>query len=555
MKKFCTIFILLTICHLAKAQVYEDFLGAGHTIGMKITSSGQTANDSNSYVVTGTRLKPDLIGASRFLAQASLGASYEDIVHVNEIGIDAWMEEQFALPVQSFAGRYDEMYADITSQISEDNHLNRYGSQVFYDFLVKEPDVLRQKVALALSQIFVVSPYHGSALSDRTHYNMTYYDFLYQGAFGNYRDLLENISLSYPMATYLSHFMNQKADIIEKTFPDENYAREIMQLFSIGLLELNRDGTPKLDADGNTIPTYNINHITEMAKVFTGLAIGELDDGTINDNFFRTWGFNGRAPLIMFDEFHSKGEKNILPGVTIPAGQDGMVDIMQAIDILFNHDNVGPFLSKRMIQHLVKSNPSPAYVNRVASAFENNGQGVRGDFKAMVEAILLDPEARDCDWIGNTSNGKLIQPLERMTTIFKAFDISTPSDKYYFNDFGEVYEEVNQSFWSSPSVFNFFSPFYAEDEHVAPENLVSPEFQILNSVTAITYINGVESMVKTRPFRNMTLVNPDGRFLGFNPDDDPMLDFSDEIALYNNCLLYTSPSPRDATLSRMPSSA
>ena len=534
MKPLYTLLTLLIFLNISFAQVYDDHLGAGNVIGVKVSSSGQEQNDSSAYAISGTQIKPDLVGASRFLAQATLGASYEEIENLTVIGIDAWLDDQFSLPSNSFAQKYDEMYAEILGMISEDNHLDRYGSFVFYDMMINEPDVLRQKVAFALSQIFVISPYHGSTLSGETHYNMTYYDFLYKGAFGNYEDILRNITLSYTMGSYLSHFMNQKADIIEKTYPDENFAREIMQLFSIGLNELNQDGTPKLDSEGNPIPTYNIGHITEMAKIFTGLGVGEKADGVTNDNFFRTWDFNGRAPMIMFEEFHSKGEKNILPGVTIPAGQSGMQDIEQTLDILFNHPNVAPFMAKRLIQHMVKSNPSAAYVNRISTVFNNNGEGVRGDIKAIIKAILLDPEARDCDWIDDVNNGKLIQPLERFTTLFKAFDISTPSGRVWFNDFSEWYEETSQSFYSSPSVFNFFSPFFAEDEIVAPKDMVSPEFQILNSVTAIAYINEMENAIKVRPFRNNTAVNDTGRWLASNEEDEPLLDFTDELAIYNN---------------------
>ncbi len=534
MNKIYALVVCLIFTLEIHAQVYDDYLGAGNVIGMKVTSSSQEQNDSSFYAISGTQLKPDLIGASRFLSQATMGASYEDIENLTTVGIDAWFEEQFNLPYKSFTQRYDELHEEILGIITEDDHLNRYMSYVFYEKLVKDKDFLRQRIAFALSQIFVISPYHGSSLNNGSHYNVVYYDFLYSGAFGNYKDLLENISLSLPMGRYLSHFMNQKADIVEKTFPDENYAREIMQLFSIGLHQLNPDGTPILDAEGNNIPTYDISNITEMAKIFTGLGVGEKADGVTNDNFFRTFDFNGRAPMIMFEEYHSKGEKNILPGVTIPAGQAGMEDINQTLDILFNHPNVAPFLSKRLIQHLIKSNPSPAFVNRISTVFNNNGSGVRGDFKAVVKAILLDPEARDCNWIDNNDNGKLIQPLERFTTLFKAFDVSTPSGRVWFDDYNLLFEETSQTFLSSPTVFNFFSPFYAEDEYVSPKGLISPEFEILNSVTAIAYINEMENSIKIRPFRNQTAPNDSGRYLGINNDDEPLLDFTDEIALYEN---------------------
>ncbi len=525
-------FLLLSIFSIGYSQTYDDHLGAGNTIGVNVSSSSNQDGDSTSHIISGTQLKPDLIGASRFLSQASLGSSFADIEHLSNIGIDAWLEEQFNLPAQSFAQRYNEIYNETQQIISNDFHSNSYMSYVFYDFIMNQPDVLRQKVAFALSQIFVISAYHGSSLSGENPSNLVYYDFLYQGAFGNYKDILENVTFSITMGDYLSHFQNQKADIVEKTYPDENYAREIMQLFSIGLHLLNLDGTPIIGANGENIPTYDINNIAELAKVFTGLGASETEDGAINTSFTRDWNISRTAPMKMFDDYHSKEEKNILPGVTIPAGQSGMQDIQQTLNILFNHQNVAPFISIRLIQSLVKSNPSPAYVKRIATVFNNNGSGVRGDLGAVVKAILLDPEARMCEWIEAPSNGKLIQPLERFTSIFKAFNLQSPSGKLWYNDFNDTYNEIGQAFLGSPSVFNFFSPFYAEDEFIAPQNLVSPEFQILNSVTAIAYINEMEDAIKKRPFYNRTISNDTGDWLSYNPDDEAFLDFSTELNIY-----------------------
>jgi len=530
--KYTSIFLFLVIVS-GTAQVYDDHFGAGNTIGIQVSSSDNQSIDTSTYSISGTQLKPDLVGASRFLAQAALGASYEDMEYVSTIGIDEWLEEQFNLPSHSYAARYDQIYDEIQQIISNDFHADHYMSYVFYDHLIHHPDVLRQKVAFALSQIFVISPY-GTSLSSKNQSNLIYYDFLYEGAFSNYKDMLSNVTMSITMGDYLSHFQNQKADIIQKTYPDENYAREIMQLFSIGLHQLELDGTPVKNIDGNNIPTYDIDNIAEMAKIFTGLGAAQKNDGTPNDDFNRDWSINRKIPMKMFDYYHAKGEKNILPGVTIPAGQDGMADIQQTLDVLFNHQNVAPFLSTRLIQHLVKSNPSPAYVKRVAMVFNNNGSGERGDLKAVITAILLDPEARNCDWIDNPTNGKLIQPIERFTTLFKAFDLTTPSGKIWFRDENELLDEIGQSFLAAPSVFNFFSPFYAEDKFVAPLDLVSPEFQILNSVTAIAYINEMEDAIRKKPFENRTAPNSTGQWLIGNNNDQPVLNFSDELALYNS---------------------
>ena len=523
---------LFLIINAGYAQTYDDYLGAGHTIGVKVSGSNTQLPDSTIHTVTGTMLKPDLVGASRFLSQATLGASYEDIQYVKDIGIQPWLEEQFDMPMGSFAERYDQIFAEIQQIISNDFHDNSYMSYVFYDFVMHQPDVLRQKTAFALSQILVISGYHGSSISNKNPGMMVYYDYLYQGAFGNFRELLNNIVYSMSMGQYLSHYRNQKADVVEKTYPDENFAREIMQLFSIGLHELNLDGTPKKNANGENIPTYNIDHIAEMAKIFTGLGASTNDDGSVNNNFSKYWSIDETAPMKMFEYYHSKGEKNILPGITIPSGQSGTADIQQTLDVLFNHPNVGPFLSIRLIQNLVKSNPSPGYVKRVATVFNNNGNGVRGDLQAVVKAILLDPEARECTWIDDPSNGKLIQPVERFTSLFKAFDLSTPSTKMWFDDYRSMFEDTGQSFFASPSVFNFFSPFYAEDKFVVPQDMKSPEFQILNSVTAIAYINEMENAIKIRPFKNRTLSNSSGDWLTHNTADEPILHFSDELTLY-----------------------
>lgn len=524
--------IFLLNLNIGFAQIYEDYLGAGHNIGVKTTASDELGVDSSSHTLTGTQIKPDLIGASRFLSQAALGASYEDIVYVSEVGIDVWLDEQFGLPVTPFATKYQEIYDDIHQMINKEDHRNEFLSFVFYDCVIKDSDVLRQKVAFALSQILVISPYE-TPLNAHSDSNAKYYDFLYKGTFGNYKDILTNVSLSPTMGIYLSHLRNQRGDVVSKTYPDENYAREIMQLFSIGLEMLNTDGTPVIGSDGNTIPTYDITNVAELAKVFTGFAAPEQRDGTPNNNFFYSGDFNRAVPMKMFEEYHAPGEKNILPGVTIPAGQSGSEDVRQSIDVLFNHPNVGPFLSTRLIQHLVKSNPTRAYVKRVATVFNDNGKGVRGDLKEVVRAILLDPEARDCAWIDHPSNGKLIQPVERYTMLFKAFDLSTPSGRIWMNDESEIGRHTGQAFLASPSVFNFFTPFYAEDKFVAPNNLVSPEFQILNSVTTITYINDIEETIKYRPFRNRSKAGDSGGNLAYNNDDEPTLDFSDELNIYN----------------------
>lgn len=529
-KSMLVIALSIVLIESSYCQIYEDYLGAGQNVGISVSSSPFSSQDTSFHSISGTTNIPDLAGASRFLSQATLGYNYEEIELVNTIGINAWLDAQYALPVTSFMTKYDEIYAETQLLINSDNHAQQYTSFVFYDFVFNQPDFLRQKVAFALSQIFVISK--NGFLGNDPDALMTFHDILYQDAFGNYREILENVSYSMGMAYYLSYFTNQRADVIGNTLPDENYAREILQLFSIGLDKLNIDGTPILDASGKRIPTYDIDNVAEMAKIFTGLGGAIHEDGTTNDYFFENK-INLRFGTSMFDDYHSVGDKNIFDDLVIPAGQSGVTDIEQTLDAIFNHENVGPFISKRLIQHLIKSNPTPAYVKRVAMVFNDNGQGERGDLGAVIRAILLDPEARNCDWIDHPENGKLIQPIERFTTLFKAFDVYSPSGTMWLNDDEDYGPKLLQSFINANTVFSFFSPLYAEDEVIAPQGLLSPEFQILDGISSIEYLNEMEDALKIRPFSNATTPNAAGNYLVVNNNDTPILDFTDEIAIYN----------------------
>jgi len=534
-------------------QTYQDYLGAGNDIGITVTTSNNYNQNSGINLINGTALVPDMYGASRFLSQASLGANYEDIELVNQIGIEEWLDDQLAMPASSYRNTYEDIYQKSYDKIGQaygydSYNIDRRGwdyvTYTFYEKILKEEDILRHKVAYALSQIFVVS-IRVSAFSRRGEGLTDYYDILYQGAFENFHDVLKDVSLHPIMGNYLSHFQNRKADPAVGSLPDENYAREIMQLFTIGLFEMNNDGTYKLDGNGEQIPTYDISDIQEMAKVFTGLCGDKWNshsdaypDNTGSPGFNR--GINAydfTVPMVMYESYHETGQKRMIDGSILPAGQPGMKDVEDAIAVLFNHDNIAPFISIRLIQQLVKSNPSPEYIERIATVFNDNGLGEKGDLGAVVCAILIDPEARDCAWLSHPKSGRLRQPVERLTNLFTAFDVNSPSGDLWFNDNIFIFDDLEQSFLASPSVFNFFTPFYAESEFVAPNNMVSPEFQILTSTTAIRSINTIEDALKIRPFANKTAVilniNNDP-VIGYNAGDTPFFDFTDEIALYNN---------------------
>ncbi|MEM9820167.1 MAG: DUF1800 family protein [Bacteroidota bacterium] len=528
------------------AQVYTDLLAGGNKFVFNSSTGTQEYLDIGPLCLSETVLFPDLAGASRFLAQAGFGGNYQEIKYLTQIGIEAWLEEQFSMPSRSYFTTYQATYEEVVELIhtvypQEDIVSARnYVDFVFWEKVFKDADVLRNKAAFALNQIFVLST-RNSKFNGHAFGGADYYDILYEGAFGNFRDLLQEVTLHPMMGYYLSHLHNKKADLERGTFPDENYAREIMQLFTIGLNHLHNDGTYQLDQHGNRIPVYDITDIQELARVFTGLSGGAWDTKKfphlVDQELIFGKSFNNydmTVPMMMWEQHHDRGMKVMINGKIIPAGQSGMQDIHDALDVLFHHPNVGPFIAIRLIQQLVKSNPSPAYINRVATVFNDNGKGIRGDLRAVFRAILIDSEARSCEWMDHPKTGKLRQPLERLIGLCRGFKVNSPSGRLWMSDSGILFDEVEQTFMGAPTVFNFFHPFYAEDEYVASNNMVSPAFQILHSVTAIHYLNTMEEALKGQPFRNYTKVNPTNPWLTYNEEDTPYLDFSEEIALFSS---------------------
>jgi uncharacterized protein (DUF1800 family) len=437
--------------------------------------------------------------AFNFLIQASFGPTEASVGHVSDVGYSNWINEQVAKPQGSHLAYWDA--ADASLKVADPNASagSREIFDSFYRQAVTGEDQLRQRVAFALSQIFVIS-LQDSNVGNYPRGVAGYMDMLATNAFGNYRNLLQSVSTHPMMGLYLSHLRNQKENPATGRVPDENYAREVMQLFSIGLYQLNIDGTVKTDGSGKPLETYTAEDIAGMAKVFTGFSWSGPD--TSNSRF----GGGGTPvnpnrmvePMQGYKQYHSVSEKRFL-GRTIAAvavaDADPAGDLNAAMDALFNHPNVGPFIGKQLIQRLVTSNPSPAYVRRVATAFNNNGAGVRGDMLAVVKAVLLDPEARG-DASSNTF-GKVREPVLRLTAYLRAFGATSDSNRWLIEATDDPGTQLGQSPMRSPSVFNFYRPGYVPPgTELAVQGLSAPEMQITHETSVAGYVNYMRSAVQ-----------------------------------------------------------
>jgi hypothetical protein len=402
--------------------------------------------------------------ARRFLEQAAFGPTPADAAHLQSIGIPAWLTEQFNMGI-----------------VSNFNGLGSQGgmSVRFLSNATNNPDQLRQRVSLALANMLVTS-------INKVIWNSTmipYQQMLAADAFTNYRQILGDVTLSPAMGQYLDMANNAKANPGAGTVANENYARESMQLFCIGDILLNPDGTPQKDVDGLFIPSYNQFTVTEFARVFTGWTYAPVSGNP-------SWGafINPSAPMVAISQMHDMGAKTLLNGYVSPANITPLQDLNNALDNMFNHPNTPPFISMQLIQHLVMSNPSPAYVKRVADVFTDNGSGVRGDMKAVIAAILTDAEARANDAGGNdlSSGGHLQEPALFLPGIVRAFGGVMGVANYYNIDMINMGEDL----YDSPSVFNFFAPSYL----VPGTSLTGGEFQIYTSNNAINRANVVAAL-------------------------------------------------------------
>lgn len=425
--------------------------------------------------------------AVRFLLRTTFGPTQREIDALQATNYTSWLQQQFdATPTYQ-----TETVRKLIDENARDFPFLRSfrRSDAWFDTVINGEDQLRQRVAFALSQILVVSENEG-VLVGYARSMANYNDVLIRNAFGNFRELLEEVTLHPAMGNFLSMRRNSKGNDEGTIQPDENYAREIMQLFTIGLKELNLDGTEKLDSRNRSIPTYGMPEVLAFARVFTGWNYENLR--RFQSGFERPDSERLLKPMTPYEDFHDTGEKVLLNGTVLPANQDARTDLEMALDNLFNHPNVGPFIGKQLIQRLVTSNPSSAYVARVASVFNDNGRGVRGDLQATVRAILLDSEAL-LGYQNDPQNfGKLKEPLLKLTHLWRAFGAEGAGGHLRYS---QSNRDFAQKALAAPSVFNFFSPTFSQPGAIENGNMVSPEFQIYTETTAISAQNRLRSYI------------------------------------------------------------
>ena len=438
--------------------------------------------------------------AYQLLNQATFGATDADAAHLISLGDNTtsasiWLDEQFAKPASTQLAYVQAAYPNPVPPGFNIGTLNTQRVDIWFQNSLKGQDQLRQRVAWALSNIMVIS--QNSALVNTPYALADYYDMLARDAFGNFRTLMQDVTLHVGMGLYLNMLGNRKPDTARFIRPDENYARELMQLFTVGLVQLNVDGSNQL-VNGQPVPTFDQSVVEGFANVYTGWSYaGATSFAAARGNLV-----NQVQPMQAYPEQHSTLTKKVLsyPGAastTIPADQTPAQDLRDALDNIFNHPTVGPFISKQLIQKLVTSNPSPAYVQRVAEKFNNDGSGVRGNLTAVIRAILLDSEARNAP--SSATSGKAKEPLLRLTQLWRAYGAKAASGKFMPASAGGPTATFGEGPLLAPSVFNFFSPSFAPPGEISDQNLIAPELQLSTEYlnTLVTNFFWVQAVART----------------------------------------------------------
>ena len=541
---------------VADGLVYRFYSGTGNYLGVRdgqvlllgpatggqLVHAGQLG-DFVDALVPQDRVDNDE-DAARFLHHAAFGASDSDIAAVRQKGYAGWLDDQLSMPMGQ--SKWDWLASQGYTQVNDRQY---FFSDYYYQFaiwrdLMSAPDMVRQRWVLALSELFVVSVPSVTGVQPWTGLGGAHFwDTMAGHGFGNFRDLLQAVTLHPVMGAFLNTRGNRKEDPATGRVPDENYAREVMQLFTIGLHQLNLDGTPRLGANGQPIDSYGQSDVTQLARVFTGYDLDLRGVGNFNDPsppHYSVWYPEYvQRPMQFFPERHSTLEARFL-GVHIPAGTPGPEALRIALDTLFNHPNTGPFFARQMIQRLVASNPAPDYVARVAAKFNDNGAGVRGDLKAVLRAILLDKAARGPSGLYSRTFGKLREPILRITNWARAFKVRSLANTWKFSvGSWDTEADLQQYPLAAPSVFNFFRPGYVPPStEMATQGATAPEFQLVSESSVSAYINYLQNII----YQGAWIGNPgeagfprDNLGVTYVPDIVP--DYSAEFALVGDTLL------------------
>jgi uncharacterized protein (DUF1800 family) len=449
--------------------------------------------------------------AARFLDQATWGPTPASIAQVQAMGFTAWLQSQYSLNTSDLP---DQTILDSAGK--SNNNLAPVQAAFFQD-AVANPDQLRQRMAFILSQIWIVSQQSGVP---QAYAYPPYWRLFRDNAFGNYKDVIKAITLSPAMGRYLNMANNNKASSANGTVPNENYARELMQLFTLGLNQLNPDGSPALDTNANLVPTYDQSVVTAMSLALTGWTYPTAPNATAKTN--NPAYYDGT--MFSVDAEHDKTAKTIFGNVTIPANQTADQDLDAVIAALMAQPTMAPFISQQLIQHMVTSNPSPSYISRISAVFENDGTGVVGNLQAVITAILTDPEARAGDDPSATVSptyGKMREPILFMTDVLRGLNSTVGAQSTISNDATEMGEDL----FNAGSVFSYFSPF-TRTEH----GLIGPEFQIYSTQTAADRVNLVDSILygtKATGFKiNLT------PFVNLATDDTNLLNLINSVFLH-----------------------
>ncbi|MDM0019856.1 DUF1800 domain-containing protein [Variovorax saccharolyticus] len=464
-------------------------LGGSSTVQAGSLTALANTPTAQTYVYTQAKTDDE---AARFLLQSQFSASEADIAAVRSKGYLPWLGEQVDRPAEQ--GGRDWILSKPYNTVNSDD--------MIWNQLMTSPDGFRKRMALVFTEIFVVSRNDiGSNWAE--HMMAQYWDTLVAGVTTNFRKLLEDVSLNPAMGFYLNTKGNQKENAQGRQ-PDENYAREVMQLMTIGLYQLEADGSVKTGSDGVPLDSYSQDDVTNLARVFTGYDLDiRADEKNGTPGAFTPPGGTGTIessawtsrPMALTASRHSTLEARFL-GATVPGGTEGKAALKIALDTLFGHPNVGPFICKQLIQRLVTSNPSPAYVKRVSDVFADNGGGVRGDMKSVFAAVLLDNEARSPAGLSDPNFGRLREPMLRLAQWARTFGAGSTSGNWKVGDLSRPNDQLGQSPLRSPSVFNFFRPGYVPPSTaLAASRLVAPEFQLVNETSVGGYLNFLQSNV------------------------------------------------------------